>query len=139
MDEIGYTLEILVWSVGTVDAAEKIQVVSLIMIDVWLLEVSGATYIGWVKFKERLIGSFGTNIGQLNGFLQLNRVNSKKYVFLVNIMKINDDIIDTIMDVICFDDITCRLYIFLYGRQNVVDSKNNFYKGIIVPLNILFR
>ena len=46
MDEIGYTLEILVWSVGTVDSAEKIQVVSLIMIDVWLLEVSGATYIG---------------------------------------------------------------------------------------------
>ena len=90
----------------------------------------GTTDVGLVEFEEGGVGDIGTNITRLDSCFLINRVNSDQDALIVNIMNRNHNIIDTIIDVISYDDINHRLDIFIYGVWNFSDFKTKVLKDM---------
>ena len=90
-----------------------IQVEALIVIDIWNRVVLCASYVGLMEFDEGCVGDIGTNIIWVYGCLCFNRVNSEQGIFIVKNINRHRDILDTESDMVCSDEISCILFIFV--------------------------
>ena len=106
---------------------DRNQVEVLIVIDIWNRVVLCASYVGLMEFDEGCVGDIGTNIIWFYDFFCFNRLTSEQGIFIVKNINRHRDILDTESDMVCSDEISCILSIFVDMGGSSCDCKTKIF------------